>query len=53
MFKYLRPTWVEIDLDNLEYNMKEIRKITKSKEIIAVIKADAYGHGALEVAPIL
>jgi alanine racemase len=53
MFKYLRPTWVEIDLDNLEYNMKEIRRIAKSKEIIAVIKADAYGHGALEIAPIL
>lgn len=53
MFKYLRPTWVEIDLDNLEYNMKEIRRITKSKEIIAVIKADAYGHGALEIAPVL
>jgi alanine racemase len=53
MFNYLRPTWAEINLDNLAHNMKEIRKISKSKEIIAVIKADAYGHGAIETAPIL
>jgi alanine racemase len=33
--------------------MKEIRKATHSKDIIAVVKADAYGHGALDVAPVL
>ncbi|AWI07243.1 alanine racemase [Clostridium drakei] len=53
MFKNFRPTWVEVDLDNLTYNMKSIRKKSKSKELIGVVKADAYGHGALEVAPIL
>lgn len=53
MFRHLRPVWAEINLDNLKSNMKEIRKISKSKEIIAVVKADAYGHGALDVAPVL
>ncbi|MBU5592573.1 alanine racemase [Clostridium sp. MSJ-4] len=47
MFKSIRPVWVEINLDNLSYNLRQVRKITKDKEIIAVIKADAYGHGAL------
>lgn len=53
LFDYLRPAWAEINLNNLEHNMKEIKKISKSKEIMAVIKADAYGHGALETAPML
>lgn len=53
MFKHLRPVWAEIDLDNLAYNMQQINKISKGREIIAVVKADAYGHGALDIAPIL
>ncbi len=53
MFKSLRPVWAEINLDNLKHNMMEIRRLSKSKDIIAVIKADAYGHGALEIVPTL
>lgn len=53
MFKDLRPVWAEINLDNLENNIKEIRRVAKSKDIIAVIKADGYGHGALDIAPTL
>lgn len=53
MFKHLRPVWAEVDLDRLAHNMREIRRISKSKEIIAVIKADGYGHGALDIAPTL
>jgi len=53
MFRHLRPVWAEIDLDKLAHNMREIRRITKSKKIIAVVKADAYGHGAVDVAPVL
>jgi len=41
--------WVEIDLSAILYNLSCIKKITSSK-ILAVIKADAYGHGAIEVA---
>lgn len=53
MFKHLRPVWAEINLDNLAYNMQQIRRVSKSKEIIGVVKADAYGHGALDIAPVL
>lgn len=53
MTEKLRPLWAEINLDRIAHNMKEVVKISASKEIIAVIKADAYGHGALEVAPVL
>ncbi|MCM1988462.1 alanine racemase [Oceanirhabdus seepicola] len=49
----IRPVWAEINLDNLAHNMREIRRVSKSKEIMAVVKADAYGHGALDTAPIL
>ncbi|WP_072894890.1 alanine racemase [Clostridium fallax] len=51
--KHIRPVWAEIDLDAIENNMKEIKKVVKSNEIIAVVKADAYGHGAVDVAPVL
>lgn len=53
MFKDFRPAWAEINLDNLKNNIKEIRRVTESKDIIAVIKADGYGHGALDIAPTL
>ncbi len=49
----IRPTWVEINLDNLAYNIREIRKITKKDTLItAVVKANAYGHGSIEAAKI-
>ena len=53
MFRHLRPVWAEVDLDKLAHNMREIRRNAKSKDIIAVIKADGYGHGALDIAPTL
>lgn len=41
----------EINLDNIAYNMANIRKaVNKDTSIMAVVKADAYGHGAVEVA---
>lgn len=47
----LRASWVEINLANLNYNIQQIKKkIDGSSEIIGVIKADAYGHGAIKVA---
>ena len=48
-FDNLRPVWAEINLENLAHNMREVRKITKEDTIIAaVVKANAYGHGAIE-----
>ena len=52
MFKHLRPAWAEVNLDSLADNMKEIRRVSKSKDIIAVVKADAYGHGAIDAASV-
>ena len=43
--------WAEINLDNIAQNVREIRRITNKKaEIMGVVKADAYGHGVMEVA---
>ena len=45
-----KRTWAEIDLDAIAHNIKEIRKITNpDSQIMAVVKADAYGHGFYEV----
>lgn len=42
--------WLEIDLDAIRHNTQEIRKHTsRQAEIIGVVKADGYGHGAVEV----
>jgi len=45
-----RPTVAEIDLNALEFNYKELRKrIPRGVKCLAVVKADAYGHGAVPV----
>lgn len=50
----LRAAWVEINLENLDSNVKKIReKIGESVELIGIIKADAYGHGSIKVAEVL
>jgi alanine racemase len=46
----LRPAWVEIDLDALAVNLRVLRQRVGSASILAVVKADAYGHGAVAVA---
>lgn len=47
----LRRTWAEIDLDALENNLKKIRaQVGERPKLLGVIKADAYGHGAVRVA---
>ncbi len=38
-----------INLKNAEHNFREIERITKGSSIMAVVKADAYGHGAVEL----
>ncbi len=47
----MRVTRVEINLDNIAYNFSEIqRRIGDKVNIMAVVKANGYGHGAVEVA---
>lgn len=46
-----RPTWAEIDLDALAFNMRSVREfVGENVDCMAVIKADAYGHGGVECA---
>jgi alanine racemase len=48
--KNLRPTRAEINLDNLEHNVREIKRIVKpNTAICTVVKADGYGHGAFNI----
>ena len=43
--------WAEVDLDAIAHNVRELRRITRpSARLIAVVKADGYGHGAEAVA---
>ena len=45
-----KRTWAEISLDNIEHNYRQIRGILPEKcKFLGVVKADAYGHGAVEV----
>ena len=47
----LKRTWAEINLDNLTHNFETIRKQVGPKaKLLGVVKADAYGHGAVRVA---
>lgn len=49
-----RPTWVEVDLSCLASNVREFKRIlSPDVRILAVIKADAYGHGAYEVSQVV
>lgn len=46
----LRPTWAEINLKAAAHNMREIRRVTNPEsKICAVVKANGYGHGAVEI----
>lgn len=47
-------TYVKIDLDAIEYNVKSItERINSRAKLLAVVKADAYGHGAVEISRFL
>lgn len=45
-----RPAWAEIDMEALAHNIKELRRITSPQaKFMAVVKANGYGHGAVQV----
>lgn len=47
-----RDAWVEINISNLENNIREIKKnVPQEIKLLGVVKADAYGHGAVMLAP--
>ena len=49
-----RPTWIEVDLNAIRHNFTQIRKyVGKDAAILVPIKANAYGHGMLEICDVL
>ena len=47
----MRPSRAIVDLSKLDRNIKEImKKLKTGTQLMAVVKANAYGHGAVEVA---
>jgi alanine racemase len=49
----LRPTRAEIDLRAIAHNLGVVRRVAAGARVLAVIKADAYGHGVVPVAQVL
>jgi len=49
----LRPAWAEIDLNCIRHNITAIKEKVGNTDIIGVVKADGYGHGAVEVSRVL
>lgn len=45
-----RPAWIEVDLAALRANFAEIKRVAGDTPVAAVVKANAYGHGAVPVA---
>ena len=46
--EFLHRTWAEIDVDALVHNFGIIKKEAAGTKIMAVVKADAYGHSAAQ-----
>jgi len=54
MKKLLGSTWIEIDLDAIAQNVRNIKKlIGEKKELMAVVKGNGYGHDILEISSIV
>ncbi len=49
---FLRRTWIEVDTNAIINNLAMVKKLSK-KSVYAVVKADAYGHGATAVSTVL
>lgn len=50
----MHQAWAEINLNNITYNLNELKQFLDDKTgIMAMIKANAYGHGAVEIAKVL
>ena len=49
----MRPTWAEISLDSFKSNLGEVRRLVgENVRIMAIVKADAYGHGAVRLSEV-
>ena len=57
MEKYYGPSWMEVSLDAIRHNTRAVQSYVKKHKpktkVLAVVKADGYGHGAVETARIM
>lgn len=54
MTRFYRPTFAEIDLGAIRYNIRKIRDIVgRDIKILGIVKADAYGHGMKEISKVI
>ncbi len=54
MIKTYRPTWAEVDLGALRYNLNQVQKLVgRDVKMMVIVKGNAYGHGILEVSKTL
>ncbi|MDD5252834.1 MAG: alanine racemase [Candidatus Omnitrophota bacterium] len=45
-----RPTWAEVNLNNLEYNFRQVKlHLPRLTKVLVTVKADAYGHGLIPI----
>src|SRR5215468_5637457 len=49
MSRWFRPVWAEVDLDAVRDNVRALRAHVAPASLLAVVKADGYGHGAVEI----
>ena len=50
----IRAAWAEINVSNLDFNIKSIRKkVGENRKITGIIKADGYGHGSIKLGEVL
>lgn len=49
----MRPCYAEINMENLKNNLFIVKSKSKGKKIMAVVKANAYGHGSVEISRVL
>lgn len=45
-----RPVWARINLNALHHNLQQVRTLAPDSSVVAVVKANAYGHGAVTIA---
>ncbi len=53
ILEFLHRTWAEIDTSALIHNLEIIRKCAGDSRVMAVVKANAYGHSVTDIAPVL
>ncbi len=50
MLKQNHRAWIEVDLSAIKHNVQQLKSLlTQPTELMAIVKADAYGHGAIDV----